>query len=531
MAHDDQGPAEDGGPGTVTPVASQGRLLARNTALNLIGQVLPAVAAIVFLPYTLHGLGVARFGILSLAWTLLGYLSLFDLGLGRATIRFVSDALGRGQREVIPSVVWTSIATQLISGLIGSVALIVATPYLVPAVIKVPAPLVGEARAVLVLLGLALPVLICSSGAKGVLEAHQRFDLVNVVRSVSGTLMFAIPAAGIFAGFGLAVIMAAIDGELLLMFGVYLALGLGLAPELRRYPRIDRRMVRRLLSFGGWVSISSLIVPVIVYADRLLLSIVASVTALAYYTVPYELVSRLQVVPWSFGTALFPALSARASSSSEEFAILYSRSLKFLLLVMSPLSLAAIVGAHPILQLWLGASFAARSSQVMQLLAVGMLLNGLSQIPALLIDAVGRPDLRAKTFISYTPIYLAAVWALIANFGILGAAAGWTLRSLLELCVFFIVAWRLRDLGPRLMVQNRTVAALATLGVFAAAGYAVAAMTRSSVALGLAVCVAFVSVYLVVIAAGLLTRAERTQLLSMFGDFVARRRPAQLSGS
>ena len=75
----------------MTAVASQGRLLARNTILNLLGQVVPAVAAIVFLPYTLHGLGIARFGILSLAWVLLGYLGLFDLGLGRATIRFVAD--------------------------------------------------------------------------------------------------------------------------------------------------------------------------------------------------------------------------------------------------------------------------------------------------------------------------------------------------------------------------------------------------------------------------------------------------------
>ncbi len=465
---------------------------------------------------------MARFGILSLAWTLLGYLSLFDLGLGRATIRFVSDALGRGRREIIPSVVWTSIATQLVSGLIGSVALIVATPYLVPAVIKVPGPLVGEARAVLVLLGLALPVLIVSSAAKGVLEAHQRFDLVNIVRSVSGTLIFAIPAAGIFAGLGLAGIMVAIDASLVLVAAAYFVLDMVVAPELRRSVRVDRRMFRELVFFGGWVTVSSLIVPVLVYSDRLLLSAIKSVSVLAYYTVPYELTSRLQVIPWSFGTALFPALSARAASTPAEIPALYSRSIKFLFVVMSPLSLGALVGAHPILQLWLGTSFAERGTVVMQLLAVGMLLNALAQMPAQVLDAVGRPDLRAKIFLAYTPIYLGVVWALIASFGAVGAAAGWTLRSLLELCVFFAVAWRLRDLGLRAVVRNRTVAALGIFLMFSAAGYLVAEMARGSVPWGLAVSAALVAGYSVVIAVAILDPAERAQLWTMFHDLVAR---------
>jgi O-antigen/teichoic acid export membrane protein len=512
----------------VIPVASQGRMLARNTVLNLLGQVLPAVAAVLFLPYTLHGLGVTRFGILSLAWTLLGYLSLFDLGLGRATIRYVSDALGRHQRYLIPSVVWTSMATQLISGSVGCVALILATPYLVPAVIKVPAPLVGEARAVLVLLAIALPVLICSSAAKGVLEAHQRFDLVNVVRSVSGTLLFAIPAAGIFVGFGLQGIMLAIDASLVLVAGTYFVMDLFVAPELRRSVRIDRRMFRQLVSFGGWVTVSSLVVPLLVYADRLLLSAIASVAVLAYYTVPYELTSRLQVIPWSFGTALFPALSARSASTPAEIPMLYSRSIKFLFVVMSPLSLAALVGAHPVLQVWLGASFAARSSVVMQLLAVGMLLNALAQMPAQVLDAVGRPDLRAKTFLAYAPLYLVLVWVLIANLGTVGAATGWTLRSLLELCLFFGVAWRLRGLGLKPLVRNRTVAGLVAFVVVALAGYFTAEMVRGNVWLGLAVGAAFLLAYSAMLGIAILDRSERAQLWTMVRDLLDR--PARSVG-
>jgi len=67
-------------------VIIQGRLLAKNTVFNFIGQTIPALVAIVTIPYIIHGLGVERFGILSLVWVVLGYFNLFDLGLGRAVI-------------------------------------------------------------------------------------------------------------------------------------------------------------------------------------------------------------------------------------------------------------------------------------------------------------------------------------------------------------------------------------------------------------------------------------------------------------
>jgi O-antigen/teichoic acid export membrane protein len=71
----------------------KGGLLARNTLFNLIGQGLPLVVAVVTIPLIIQGLGIDRFGLLSLAWVVLGYFAIFDLGLGRATTKFVAEAL------------------------------------------------------------------------------------------------------------------------------------------------------------------------------------------------------------------------------------------------------------------------------------------------------------------------------------------------------------------------------------------------------------------------------------------------------
>ena len=68
--------------------------MVKNALLNLLGAALPLLVGILTIPYVVRGLGMERFGILSLAWVILGYFALFDFGLGRATTKFVAEAVG-----------------------------------------------------------------------------------------------------------------------------------------------------------------------------------------------------------------------------------------------------------------------------------------------------------------------------------------------------------------------------------------------------------------------------------------------------
>src|SRR5690606_2223186 len=109
---------------------------------------------------------------------------------------------------------------------------------------------------------------------------------------------------------------------------------------------------------GGWLSISLLAAPVLTYTERLLIGGLRSLTDLAYYAVPFEIVARTAVVPAATALTLFPAFS-HAQRSRETIAQLFRRPLRLLFLLQWPLLVVLWLFPREILNVWVGADVAA----------------------------------------------------------------------------------------------------------------------------------------------------------------------------
>lgn len=448
----------------------KGGLLARNTLLNLIGQAVPLLVGVVTIPFIVRGMGTERFGLLSLVWVVLGYFTIFDLGLGRATTKFVAETLGSDDDDKIPKIVWTSVAIQVVMGLIGTSVLFSIIPILIERVLNIPTLLWGEARIAFYLLSLTIPLVFISGIFQGVLEAAQRFDIVNAVKIPSNALIFVLPLVGLFMGFKLPGIVTLLLLSRCVTFLVLVMLNLRLNPSLRRYA-VSWGLFPRLFSFGGWVMISNIVGPVLVYLDRFLIGSLLTMTAVSYYSAPYEAVTRLWIISVSLTMTLFPTFSSLESSMERhKLGTLFARSIKYILTVLGPAVIIICLFAKDILQIWLGREFAVESTAVMQILAVGVLFNSLAHIPFALIQGVGRPDLPAKFHILELPIYVVIAWLLVSRWGIVGAATAWTLRVAIDSFLLFWAAFKIHRFSLELMMTNGTAAAgiaFVTLGIVA----------------------------------------------------------------
>lgn len=455
--------------GTLTTLEINAGLLTRNWILNLLGWVVPLSVALVAIPYVVHGLGAERFGVLSIASGLLGYFGIFDLGLGRATTKFVAESLARGDHENLPRVVWTSFWSQVVLGAAGTLVTVALVPLLVGRFLKISPGLVSETRTCLLVLSASLCVVLTGNALRGVLEAGQMFAVVNYVKVPTNTSMFLLPAVGVFFHLSLPGIVWLLVVARVGATVAYLAACLKFFPALRGSCLPHKASLRPLFVYGGWVTVSNFATPLLSYIDRVLIGSLVSMSAVGYYSAPYEAINRAWVVPATLAATLFPAFANLGTAGSKDrLEDLCARSLKSLLLLSAPALLVLAVFAKPILRWWLGSDFAAQSSVALQFLALGMLLNSVALIPFSLLQGVGRPDLTGIFSLVEFLFQAGTCWLLVTDFGISGAALAWLLRSLLDAILMFGAVFWLNSVSFRSLLRGgmrRTLLAVAALGV------------------------------------------------------------------
>jgi len=435
-----------------------GRLLARNAVWNLLGNGAPLLVAIFCIPILIRELGTDRFGVLTLSWAVIGYASLFDLGLGRAVTQLVAKKIGTGDWQEVPAIAWTSLLLMFSLGLIGTVVVVGVSPWLVQRVLHVPNGLERETLHSFYLLGLSVPIVVTTAGLRGLLEAQQRFGMVNTLRLPIGIFTFLGPLLVLPFSKSLTAVVAVLVVARLVGGIAHIFMCLKAMPSLAAAIAWKNETVGPLLRFGGWMTVTNVIGPLMVTMDRFLIGALLSVGAVAYYATPYEVVTKLWLIPTAVLGVMFPAFSTSFVQDANRTALLYYRSLKCVLLSIFPLILIVVVFAPDGLRLWLGAEFAQQSTRVLQWLAVGVLINSLAQVPFAVLQGTGRPDLTAKLHLIELPTYLLALWTLTKTYGIVGAAIAWTGRVALDALILFVMARRLLPMATSPMLRAFLVA-------------------------------------------------------------------------
>lgn len=417
------------------------RTVVRNTVYNLLGFGIPFLVSLIAFPPLVAGLGMERMGVILLSWSIVGYFNLFDVGVSRTTTKYVAEHIAAGRREAMPPLIWSALAMLLALGLAAMALWYLAIPWLVDNLLRIPADLLEETRAAFALLAVSIPMLMLTAGIRGVFEGEQRFGLINAIKTPASIANYLLPLAVLPFTVRLDIIvLVLVCGRLLVLLAhAYFLLAGDRA--LRRPHFLPGSELRRMLAYGGWMTVSRVISPIMVYLDRFFIGALLGLAAVTYYTTPFELVGRLLILSQSFIAVLFPAMSAMAGDDAR-LARVSAATMRATLLAFIPLTVLIVAGAKPFLRYWLGEDFAGESALVLQLLAVGLLLNALAQIPFTAIQARGRTDLTAWVHLAELPVYIALLIFCLGQFGIAGAALAWTLRMVLDLILLQGLEWR-----------------------------------------------------------------------------------------
>jgi O-antigen/teichoic acid export membrane protein len=400
-----------------------------NSLFNLVGLVTPLMVSLFYIPVMIAAMGSSRYGLYSLVMVIFSYLGFLEFGIGRAASKYVSDGSMQGREGAIVS---QSIMLTGGFGLVGGLMAAAASPWIAGFFGGSAPDMRQEFLYALLMLAVIVPVMLLESVFRCLLEARNEFFYLNIIRIVVAVAAAVLTFVAARHGY------SAIHVFFLLQ--VLLRILSLLVHALLWQRRVDIRLtlswqpdvVKLLLVFGGWSSVSALIGPIMVNLDRFWVAYHFSPEQVAFYTVPFDVITKLWMIPAALVTVLFPGLARLGLENSVRVDQLVREASLLVALLLLPAVIVAVFFGDILMTWWIGSGFAGRSAIILMVMAIGVLVNSPAQVVYVALQAVGRPRIPALFHLLEVPLYLLALVLLSVKYGLPGVAWAWVLRAALD---------------------------------------------------------------------------------------------------
>jgi len=446
-----------------------------NLSYNIFGALLPLVVSLGTVPFYIHQIGLARYGVVTITWVLLGYFGFLDFGLSRASANALAKLGQASPRERSPVLV-TAFCCNLGLGILGGFILYAAGHIILLHVVKIPGGLMAETQAAYPWMAAMLPLGMLAGVSTGAMESRDKFLLSNSLSSAGTMAGQIVPLLCAYAiGPSLTVVIPAT--LLTRLAAVTLCYAVLLRMEWPvRFLDISWAWMRKLFGYGSWVTVSSIINPLLDTSSQLIIGAMLGAASVAIYSVPMTLAMRSQILATALARTMFPW----SSRSSHEEALENTRRAAISLAygfgaVCGP----AILLAGSFLRLWMGRNFAGASTEIAQILMFGAWANGIAFLPYGFIQARGNPHITAKLGLIEILPFFVVLWFMIEMMGLPGAALAWCLRVTINAAVLFWLSrclpanlWRMAP-AILLMASALLIARLFPMGGAAALALAI----------------------------------------------------------
>ena len=432
--------------------------VSKHTASNLATNLIPMFVALITIPFYLSYIGEERFGVLALIMAFLTYFNFMDMGLGRAVSRRIAQ-LHKDTNLSRSNVLWTTTISSLFLGIIGGFILWISLESLLNSQVKISPLILIETKKAILYLALALPLLLPISSFIGALHARYNFNEANMVMILTNTLVQVIPLFAAINGYVDVSTLVLTTLIIKISSSIILFLICSKLIPLNIYPVFNKEEFVNMISYGGWVSVLGIITPLLTTIDRVVIASVSGARFLTYYVIPYDLVTKIMVIPGSFSSALFPRLVKGNEEDSFNMAITAT---KTLITVMTPVLIIGLLLINDFLSIWVGSDISNKAKNIGEILLIGLWIN------ALVIPTYSRhlarfdPKTIVIIFLIEIPIYLALLFFGLKYFGIQGAAVAWTLRVLLDT----VLILKVNDLLYEIFTDNFYSAVLVFLAIY-----------------------------------------------------------------
>lgn len=398
---------------------------------NHASAVVMAVAGFVLVPIVLSYVGREDYGLWATIGQLLGYLALFDLGVGSAVVRRAAQLRESDDRDVVNRMVSTAVAMYSVLGgafLASGIAIAVVLPRWSVITAERSSVAVVIFALMISYTAVSFPLRVATSTLIG----YQRMATVNLL-NLAGSILTILIAVGLLKfGAGLlalpigsvvAGMAAAITGLIILRVVI---------PGLRvRWRYVSAVEARELFRWSWQLFLNNIAVVVIYQTDNLVIAAGAGLEAVTIYTLTSRLPLYAMPLIFALSDSCLPAaVELWEQGNRERLRAVYQRVLQVTSAAAFGIAAMAWIFNDSFMRLWVGEQNNGGSLLTVTFAFI-LITRVLNHAASIVIIGTGR--LRGVVFMSLAEAVLNLVLSLwlVKAYGIVGVAVGTVAASFL----------------------------------------------------------------------------------------------------
>ncbi len=401
------------------------RRLKRNIISNAFGTIVPALAWFFVVPVLILKLGDAGYGVYTIAISFAGVLGFLELGLTSAATKFVAEVEIRNDQDKLEKIIANNLSIYIAIGIVISLVCLEFGGKIAPLLFHDTGLSQPELATMVLLMGLVLSLTLIKNAFASILMGLHRYDYYNFIQIGYAVLLALVQ-----------VLIVTLNGQVnsLLMgnIGVILASLVGFAVMIRKllpgvhFVRLpDGYFLRVLFTFGMYMMVINLAGTLLFNLDKVIIGQILGPTSVSYYAIPSQITLKIHNGLAVFVSFLFPMASeVQSSGDKATMRNIFLQGMRFIALLDGAVMVFLAVFAQKILQVWISPDFAAQSSLLLVITAIGYIIYSLSITPYHILLGMGRPRALAIMNTTITLGVIAGLYFGLIWFGLVGGCVG-----------------------------------------------------------------------------------------------------------
>ncbi len=412
----------------------------KNSIWNLFSFLWPLGLVFLSIPFFISRLGMEEYGIWVLVGSTVGMFEVLNFGVGDAIIKFVSEYQGRNELYATQKI----IANCLTLCIMISAAVIVTSLFILPyftGFFKIKTVSKETINYVLMSAIIGFVLNLFMTNVFAVFKALQRFDVSSMLTMITDTFRIVGMMILVYMGFGLkGMVLAHVGGIAwgLLMGSMFLHKAI---PQISMRPSLDLEIMKKIFGFSFFSFLIGISSAFRANIGNILIGRLLGSSSVPYFSVPFQISSKLLAGIASLTMVLFPVFSAlKGREEIERIKSIFVNSSRLIITLGFAVGGTMFIFATDILGLWIDSKFALIVSTPFKILIVSFIFTLSATTSYYLLMGYGRIMFIATMQNLSTFLILILGILLVAQYGITGISLAYAVgNASLVIYIFYAV--------------------------------------------------------------------------------------------